>query len=62
MFREIRRSERITEEDERRRREREGYRQIKPEKPLTVKEVNAFWDEVFGNLIAEANDALSQGK
>ena len=61
MFREIRRSERITEADERRRREREGFRKIKPEKEMTVAECDAFFRDVFQKVHEEAM-AASQGK
>lgn len=31
--------------------ESKGYREIKPESDMTVKEARGFWDKVFGNMI-----------
>ena len=61
MFREIRTAERITEADERRRREREGFRKIKPETQITTEECNRFIDEMF-RIAHEEAMAASQGK
>lgn len=62
MFSEIKRCERITElDEERRRREREGFRKIKPEKEMTVAECDAFFRDVFQKVHEEAV-AASQGK
>ena len=44
MFREIRTTERITEEDERKNRE---YSKIRPETDITVDECKAFWNSLF---------------
>ena len=44
MFREIRTSERITEEDERKNRE---YSKIRPETDITVDECTTFWNSLF---------------
>lgn len=46
MFREIRRSERITDKVEEKR--NEEYLNIKPESDITVKDCNAFWNSIFG--------------
>ena len=51
MFREIRRSERITEEDRKRleeedRRNRE-FLKIKPETDMTIEDCNTFWNTIF---------------
>ena len=62
MFSEIRRAERITDRfEERRRREREGFRKIKPKKEMTVAECDAFFRDVFQKAHEEAI-AASQGK
>lgn len=50
MFREIRTSETIREEDERRRRENLGYLNIKPETDITIEEARDFWDGVFDSF------------
>ena len=57
MFREIRRSERITEQDRKRREEEErrrlettGYLSIKPETEMTIEECQAFIESVFNSL------------
>lgn len=51
MFREIRTSERISEEDEKRleeeRRKNQGYLKIKPKTDITFEECEAFWNSVF---------------
>ena len=44
MFREIRTTERITEEDDRKNRE---YLKIRPETDITVDECTAFWNSLF---------------
>ena len=44
MFREIRTTERITEEDDRKNRE---YQKIRPETDITVDECTAFWNSLF---------------
>ena len=44
MFREIRTTERITEEDERKNRE---YSKIRPETDITVDECTTFWNSLF---------------
>ena len=44
MFREIRTTERITEEDERKNRE---YSKIRPETDITVDECTSFWNSLF---------------
>ena len=54
MFREIRTVERITEEDERRKREQLNYLKIKPEKEMSMAEVESFWDQVFQQAHDEA--------
>lgn len=59
-FREIRRSERITDEDERRRHENENWRKIKPESIMTDEEMSLAFQAIFGQAIAEANAAISQ--
>lgn len=59
-FREIRRSERITDEDERRRRENENWCKIKPESIMTDEEMSLAFQAIFGQAIAEANAAISQ--
>ena len=47
MFREIRTTERITEEDEKKNRENRKYLKIKPETDITVDECTAFWNSLF---------------
>ena len=54
MFREIRTVERITEEDERRKREQLNYLKIKPEAEMSMAEVKSFWDQVFQQAHDEA--------
>ena len=44
MFREIRTTERITEEDDRKNRE---YSKIRPETDITVDECTTFWNSLF---------------
>ena len=44
MFREIRTTERITEEDNRKNRE---YSKIRPETDITVDECTTFWNSLF---------------
>ena len=49
MFREIRTTERITEEDDRKNRE---YSKIRHETDITVDECTAFWNSLFqGNEV-----------
>jgi hypothetical protein len=62
MFREIRRSERITDEMEKRRRESENWKRIKPERYMTDEEMNITFRAIFGQVMAESQQALSQGK
>ena len=50
MFREIRTSERITEEDKRR---NEAYRNIKPEKEISYEELNKLVLEMFNQAANE---------
>lgn len=54
MFREIRNVERITEEDERKRREQLNYLKIKPETEMSMAELKSFWDQVFQQAHDEA--------
>ena len=62
-FREIRTAERITEADERRRREENNnWRKIKPERYMTDEEMNETFQMIFGQVMAESQQALSQGK
>lgn len=56
MFREIRTSERITEQDERERRERENFRKIKPETNITVKEAIDFVNQMFMSMAMENSE------
>lgn len=51
MFREVRRTERVNEEERRKledeRRRRELYRNIKPETGITFEECKEFWNNIF---------------
>lgn len=49
-IREIRTNERITEEEERKKKEL-GYMKIKPETDITYEEANKFWDTLFSNMV-----------
>ena len=51
MFREIRRSEKIRENDKKR---SEEYKKIKPEKELTISELNAL---VFEEIMKSSREA-----
>lgn len=46
MFKEIRRSERILEED-RKERESKAFMEIKPQTGMTVDDAQAFWTNLF---------------
>jgi hypothetical protein len=46
MFREIRKSERITEEDRKRREEERKYLEIKPQN-TSIDDLKAFWNLIF---------------
>ena len=46
MFREIRKSERITEEDRKRREEKLKYLEIKPQN-TSIDDSKAFWNLIF---------------
>jgi hypothetical protein len=54
MFREIRTTERITEEDMRRREREQNYLKIKPETEMSMAEINEFWNQVFQQAHDEA--------
>lgn len=62
MIREIKKCEKITDRfEEQRRREREGFRKIKPETNITTEECNEYFREVFRRVHEEAV-AASQGR
>lgn len=47
MFREIRVSEKITEEDLKEMEKENAYKRIKPKTNMSDKEVNDFWSQIF---------------
>lgn len=55
MFREIRRVESIEKiiKEERRKREEEGFRKIKPETDMTVEEARDIWMQIWNQACIE---------